>query len=131
MNDPDRLFVYRLEQAESTMSNARKMFDQIIGPRSIVNRCCYAMFYATVALFLKTGTTANTSKHSGIIGIFDREFIVTGKIEKKYSRMLHRLFDKRQEFDYKEFTAVTEFDARNALAAADEYIAKNKEFLEI
>ena len=131
MTDLDQLFKYRLEQADSTLSDAKKMLAQNIGPRSIVNRCYYAMFYATIALFLKSGITITTSKHSGIIGTFDVEFILTERIEKKYSKMLHRMFDKRQEFDYRELTMVTLQDAQNALFTAEEFIAKIKGFLEL
>lgn len=89
MSDKHSLFLYRMAQADTTLSDAEKMLASGVGPRSIVNRCYYAMFYATLALFLKAGIAARTSRHSGVIGIFDKEFILTGKIDKQFSKMLH------------------------------------------
>lgn len=99
MSDLTSLLAYRMDQAESTLNDAVKMSQSGVSPRSIVNRCYYAMFYAPLALLLKAGIAARTSRHSGVIGRFNKEFVQTGKIEKKYSKMLHGLFDSRQEFD--------------------------------
>jgi uncharacterized protein (UPF0332 family) len=65
------------------------------------------MFYALLALFLKADINAKTSKHIGIISMFDKEFVRTGKIDKYYSTILHEAFDTRQEGDYKEFVSLS------------------------
>lgn len=129
MSDIEDLFRYRMEQAESTVRDAELMLEASVGPRSIVNRCYYSMFYATLALFLKSGVIAGTSKHSGVIGRFDKEFVLSGKVDRKYSKMLHRLFDSRQEFDYKEFTEIQREDAQLALEQAQEYIKEINRYL--
>ena len=51
MSDKHSLFLYRMEQAEATVRDAEKMFASGVTARSIVNRCYYSMFYATLALF--------------------------------------------------------------------------------
>ncbi len=84
MTDREILFTYRLPQAEETLSDARKMIQNNLSPRSIVNRAYYTLFYSLLALFLKTDINLKTSKHSGIIAIFDKEFVHTGKIDKHY-----------------------------------------------
>lgn len=53
------------------------------------------MFYGVLALFIQEGTDIRTSKHAGVIGLFDREFVHSGKLPVEYSQMLHRLFDAR------------------------------------
>jgi uncharacterized protein (UPF0332 family) len=126
MSDLTSLLAYRMGQAESTPNDAVKMSQSGVGPRSIVNRCYYAMFYATLALFLKAGIAARTSRHSGVIGRFNKEFVQTGKIEKKYSKMLDGLFDSRQEFDYKEFSETLPEDAESALNHAREFVTEIK-----
>jgi uncharacterized protein (UPF0332 family) len=70
MTDKDTLFLYRLNQAEDTLADAEKMVESGFSSRSIVNRANYAMFYAVLSLFLKSGVNIQTSKHSGIISIF-------------------------------------------------------------
>jgi uncharacterized protein (UPF0332 family) len=129
LTDSQTLFQYRLSQAEATLNDGRIILSQGGTPRSSVNRAYYAVFYTILALFLKTGINARTSKHSGIIGIFDKEFIIPGKIDKKYSRILHNLFDDRQEFDYKEQVEVNADHALQALKNAEEFISAIKMFL--
>ncbi len=100
MTDIETLFEYRLKQAETTLEDARKMLAAGISPRSVINRAYYSMFYMVLALFLKTNLNLKTSKHSGVISSFDKEFVLTGKIDKNYSKILHSMFDDRQEYDY-------------------------------
>lgn len=124
MSDRETLFAYRWQQAQATLADAQNMLGGGITARSIVNRAYYAMFYAVLALFIRTGLQLNTSKHAGVIGAFDREFVHNGRIEREYSRSLHELFDERQEFDYKELSEVTGEDARAAVEAARAFITR-------
>jgi len=129
MTDRETLFEYRLQQAETTLADAKKMLDEGISPRSVINRAYYSMFYMVLALFLKMNLTLKTSKHTGVISLFDREFVLPGKIDKKYSKMLHSMFDDRQEFDYKELVEVTKDDAINGVRYAEDFIAAIKKFI--
>jgi len=88
MTDREVLYLYRLGQAEETLSEAEKMLQENFSPRSITNRVYYTMFYAVLALFLKTSLNIKTSKHIGIISTFDKEFVKQGKIDKHYSKIL-------------------------------------------
>lgn len=69
MTDKDALFTYRLQEAEETLSEAVRMLEEDFSPRAIVNRSYYAMFYALLALLLKTGSPMKTSKHIGVISL--------------------------------------------------------------
>jgi uncharacterized protein (UPF0332 family) len=95
MTDKEILFLYRLRQAEETLSDAKKMLEHKLSPRSIINRAYYSMFYGVLALFLKHDIKIKTSKHSGIISIFDAEFVHTGKINPCFSKTLHKIFEVR------------------------------------
>jgi len=77
MTDKEISFSYRLNQAEETLQDAKKMLEGDFSSRSITNRAYYSMFYAVLALFLKTDINVKTSKHIGIITLFDKEFIRT------------------------------------------------------
>ena len=122
MTDKNTLYQYRLEDAQATLIDAKLLFDADASPRSVINRAYYAMFYAVLSLFLKCDITLETSKHSGVISIFDKEFIRTNKITKEFSRMLHMAFDSRQEFDYKEFTTASPEMAEMAIRDAELFI---------
>jgi len=127
MTDRETIFDYRMRQTEETLSEAVRMLETGFSPRSIVNRSYYAMFYAVLALFIHFDTPHKTSKHSGVIGIFNKEFIHTGKLDARYARMLYDLFDERMELDYRDFAEISEEDARNAVSAAQEFVSAIKE----
>lgn len=129
MTDKDILYAHRLKQAEETLLDAEKMLQGDFSPRSIINRAYYAMFYAVLALFLKTDITIKTSKHIGVISVFDKEFVKTGKIDKRYSTILHDVFDARQDSDYKEFIELSLKDANEFVGLAKEFLDGVKKFM--
>ncbi len=63
------LIHYRLDQAMSSMDDAKYLLEGHRDPRSIINRSYYAMFYATLALLQKLGKVPR--KHTGVISLFD------------------------------------------------------------
>lgn len=127
MTDREQLFTYRLKQAEETLAEAEKMLAGDFSPRTIVNRAYYAVFYATLALFIRFEIDCKTSKHAGVISIFDRDVVRSGKMEPRFSRMLHRLFELRQKADYKELVEIALEDAVNAVKHAGEFVAAVRE----
>jgi len=130
MTDNETIFSYRMTQAEETLAEAIKMLDADFSPRSIINRSYYSMFYAVLALFIHSNTPHKTSKHSGVIGIFNKEFIHTGKLDASFAKMLYELFDERMELDYRDFAQVSEEDARNAVLSAQEFVSAIKKLTE-
>lgn len=129
MTNTEALLAYRLKQAEETLAEARKMVVEGFSPGSIINRAYYALFYLVLALFLKTGVSVKSSKHSGVISAFDKEFIRTGKLDQQCSKILHDLFDARQEADYKEFMKLTAADAKELVDQAEHFFGKVKALL--
>jgi uncharacterized protein (UPF0332 family) len=130
MTDRETIFGYRLLQTEETLAEAVRMLELGFSQRSIVNRSYYAMFYAVLTLFIHHGTSHKTSKHSGVIGIFNKEFVHTGKIDARYAKMLYDLFDERMESDYRDFAELSDENARNAVATAQEFVFAVKSLLE-
>ena len=126
MTDRETLLRYRMKQAEETLTDAEAMAKAELSPRSIVNRAYYAMFYAVLGLFLKTNVNLKTSKHSGIISMFDQVFILSGKMDKQFSKSLHKMFNARQVADYKELVEVSSEEADDALKAARKFIEEIK-----
>jgi len=130
MTDKEALFTYRFKEAEETLRDAERMIEGCFSPRSITNRAYYSMFYALLALFLKAEINIKTSKHIGVISLFDKEFVKTGKIDKRYSEMLHDIFDSRQEGDYKELSEITSEDASEHVRLAKEFINCIKNYMD-
>lgn len=118
MTDSEALYQYRIGEAEETISEAERLLAEQFSPRIIINRAYYSMFYAVLALFLKAGIRGRTSKHKGVISQFDKEFIKTGKLDKRLSAALHKIFDKRLVNDYRDFAISTSEDAREAVVEA-------------
>jgi len=114
------LINYRLTQAKESLEDANKLAEHQGSPRSIVNRAYYAMFYAVLALLLTIGK--GSSRHSGVISLFDLHFVKTGKFSKEHSKTLHYAFELRQQGDYGEMTEIEPEDAREILQSAGEFL---------
>jgi uncharacterized protein (UPF0332 family) len=69
------LLRYRMEQAQETLREAEILLNEDAW-RGTVNRAYYAMFYALLALLATR--QLGTSRHSGALSLFDREFVKQG-----------------------------------------------------
>ena len=114
------LLRYRLEQAHETLREAEILLDKS-ALRGTVNRAYYAMFYALLALLATR--QLGTSRHSGALALFDREFVKTGVFSREISRSLHLAFDRRQEHDYGEIVSVSVSIAEETLRDARTFVA--------
>jgi len=129
VTDKEALFLFRMKEAEETLLDAQRMQKGGFSPRSITNRAYYAMFYGVLALLLKSDSALKTSKHVGIISLFDKEFIHSGKIDKRYSMMLHTMFNARQKSDYKDLVSDTPEEAAEYVKIAEEFVSRMKQFI--
>jgi len=114
------LLHYRMEQAHETLREAEILLDGS-ALRGAINRAYYAMFYALLALLATR--RLGTSKHSGALALFDREFVKTGVFPRELSRSLHVAFDRRQTHDYGEMVSVNRQIAEESLADARIFVA--------
>lgn len=90
---------YRLKQAQIALEDAKFLFDGQRSAQSIINRSYYAMFYAALSLLQHIDKVP--SKHTGVMSLFDTEFVLKGIFPRELSRDFHRTFELRQTFDYK------------------------------
>jgi uncharacterized protein (UPF0332 family) len=125
--DLKEIVKYRLEQAEESLKDASILFDSGGSFRSVINRSYYAMFYATLALIAEKGT--GRSKHTGVISIFDREYVRKKMFPKEMSKMIYKSFNLRQESDYKEFNIITKEDAQKIKNGAEDFVKRIKAYL--
>ena len=92
--------------------------------RAVMNRLYYAMFYSVLALLQEK--QLGTSKHTGAISLFDREFVKPGIFAKGLSKILHRAFELRQKGDYMEAAEVTKEDVDEVFPMAIDFVSKIK-----
>ena len=64
----------------------------------VINRLYYACFYAVTALLLADGK--QFSRHSTVRAEFNRAYVKTDRVEKKWGKFYYNLFEDRQEGDY-------------------------------
>lgn len=71
------LIRYKLSRAKETLEEAEIML-QTGHPHGAANRIYYACFYVVTALLLKRGLSS--SKHSGVVALFNRHFVKPGLV---------------------------------------------------
>ncbi len=121
------LIKYRIEQANKAIEDAQCLEAGNGSPRSIINRAYYAMFYAVLALLLREGKSY--AKHSGVIGAFDTAFVRAGLLPKRLSADLHKMFELRQEHDYKIVCEPDPEEAHDAVDTAKLFVEAIEQFL--
>jgi uncharacterized protein (UPF0332 family) len=117
---------YRLEQADESLEAARTLLDKKL-IRPSLNRAYYAMFYAVLALLARR--KQESSKHSGVIALFDRDFVKKGIFKKNLSRWLHDAFDLRQRSDYAAEYQASREEAEETLKNAESFVDEVKKVL--
>lgn len=120
------LVQYRIDQAKETLNDAEILLEKN-SYRGSINRSYYAMFYSVLALL--TTRKLGTSKHSGAISLFDKEFVKQGVFEKELSKSLHIAFDLRQVHDYGELIEIDFHTAENVFHEAERFIEEIESFL--
>ncbi len=120
------LMRYRLEMAEERLKSSKVLLDAGSYKDSI-GRSYYAMFTAVRALLAVDGQ--DFSKHAGVIAYFQKEYIKSGKIEKKYSKYISQAFQIRNNTDYADFFIVSMQDAQEQYERAKEFFEMIKAYL--
>ncbi len=128
INEEDRtaLVNYRIEQAISTTELSKFLIesDKLI---VAVNRIYYGIFYSVTALALKY--QFETSKHSQLIGWFNKEFIATKRIDKKYGKILRNAYQNRTKGDYDAFVSFQKEEVSTMLDEMIDFINMVKTLL--
>lgn len=121
------LFQHRLKMARETLEDASLLHREGRSAWSVINRAYYAMFYAVLALLISIGE--GSAKHSGVITLFNRHFIKTGKFPPEMSKWLHRAFDLRQRSDYREMPQIQLEQVEEVFQWAQAFVVQVEAFL--
>jgi len=123
----DALVWQRLAHAREGVAEAEVLADAGHW-RASVSRLYYACFYAVSALLARHNLGA--SKHSGVLALFNRNFVKPGTVSRELGRFYNDLFENRQQSDYDDFA---EFDAARVwpwLAQAAVFVARLEALIE-
>lgn len=118
---------HRFGRAETTLKEAIDELSRM-NFRLTVNRSYYSVFYAMRA-FLAT-INKDSSKHSGVISLFNQHFINTGVVSEVSFKAIQLLMDLRHEGDYQDFVEITEEEASGSVESAKTIIGSFKDVLE-
>ena len=113
------LVQYRLERAFETFEDAQ-LLSNAKRWKSCVNRLYYSCFYAVSALLAQNQLAS--SKHTGVLSLFNIHFVKTGKISQETAEIYNDLFDNRQEGDYTDFVKFSEEQVRPQISKTDSFI---------
>ena len=80
------------------------------------------MFYAAAGLL--AAQRLGSSKHAGVLSLFGRHFVNTGKFSADSALHFRQAFELRQKCDYREFVEPDENQAEELLGYAEQFIAE-------
>lgn len=115
----EELMRYRLEMARDRLISSEVLLNAGSYKDSI-GRSYYAMFTAVRALLAMEGQ--DFSKHAGVISYFQKEYVKSGKFDKKYSKYISQAFQIRNNADYADFFLVSLQDAKEQYERAEEFL---------
>ena len=85
-----------------------------------IGRSYYAIFQSVRALLAINGL--DSRKHSGVVSLFNRHFIKTGKLGKHWAVVLKDARRSREMADYTEIAEFSRQDAAEQIADAEAFI---------
>lgn len=120
------LINYRFEQAEEAIADVKLLIDNN-RYRSAVNRIYYGMFYSLLALGL--ADKFESSKHSQLIGWFNKNFIYTKKIDERFGKMINKAFNRRTKSDYDTYVSYDKAEVEEMFTEMKDFIVEIKRVL--
>lgn len=91
------------------------------------SRAYYAVFHSLQAALLTLGLSF--SKHSSVIGYFNKEFIHKGMFPKEFSQKIERIFEDRHIGDYGYEESISKTDSAKDIADAEAIVNAIEKYL--
>lgn len=121
------LAFYRIKSARDRLVVAEELFNN--GHYSdAVSKAYYAIFQAARAALATF--ELDSRKHSGVISMFNINFIKTGILPKEYRKIIAAAQDLRLASDYDDFYLVSRNEAEKSLENARIFISGVEEYLQ-
>lgn len=117
---------YRMERAKEMLSAAEDNL-KIGQYKTSLNRSYYAIFHAMRAMNILKGF--DSSKHSGVIAYFNKEYIKEGIMDRELSVIIKSSSFLREKSDYDDFFIVGRTETENQLASAKVFLEAVEKYL--
>lgn len=117
---------YRMERAKEMLSAAEDNL-KISQYKTSLNRSYYAIFHAMRAMNILKGF--DSSKHSGVIAYFNKEYIKEGIMDRELSVIIKSSSFLREKSDYDDFFIVGRTETENQLASAKVFLEAVEKYL--
>lgn len=112
---------YRMERAKEMLDAAKGNLE--IGQfKTSLNRSYYAIFHAMRAANILKGF--DSSKHSGVIAFFNKEYLKEGILERGLSIIIKNSSFLREKSDYDDFFIASKKDAERQVEDAAIFVEK-------
>ena len=121
-----RKLIVIMAKSKHTLKIARELYELDYYGDSI-SKVYYAVFHSLQAILLTLGLSF--SKHSGIIGAFNKEFIYREIFPKDFHKIIERLFKERQIGDYEYEENLNSDDAKQDINDAESIILSIERYL--
>jgi uncharacterized protein (UPF0332 family) len=123
----EKLARHRLTRAKDAFGEGEHLLTKG-SSMGAVNRFYYAGFYAARALLALR--ELDSSRHSGVISLFQKHFVKPGLIATDKAKALPRAFEKRQKSDYGDFSTVTKKETQAVRDEIKGFLEECEEVLE-
>ena len=117
---------YRMERAKEMLSAAEDNL-KIGQYKTSLNRSYYVIFHAMRAMNILKGF--DSSKHSGVIAYFNKEYIKEGIMDRELSVIIKSSSFLREKSDYDDFFIVGRTETENQLASAKVFLEAVEKYL--
>jgi uncharacterized protein (UPF0332 family) len=114
-----KLSLARLSRSRQHLKSARDLLRNEDFADS-VSRSYYAIFQAARALMALDGL--DSRKHSGVVSLFNRHFIKSGKLDKHWAVVLKDARRSREMADYTDLAEFSREDAEEQVADAEAFV---------
>ena len=118
---------YRIQRAEEMLLAAEDNL-RIGQYKTSLNRSYYAVFHAMRALNILKGF--DSSKHSGVIAFFNKEYLKTELLDRKLSVIIKNSSFLREKSDYDDFFIASKKDAEMQVEDAEKFMQAVRKYLE-
>lgn len=115
----NELASYRMERAKEMLVAAEENL-KIGQYKTSLNRSYYAIFHSMRAANILKGF--DSSKHSGVIGFFNREYLKEDIMDRKLSIIIKKSSFLREKSDYDDFFIASRKDAETQIENARVFI---------
>ncbi len=117
---------YRVEKAREELQVSKLVIEKDFIKASL-SSSYYSIFHSarTLLLFKKL----DSKKHSGIISLFNKEYIKSGLIDLRTKDILNKAFYIRIESDYKDFYIASKEEANEQISNAEFFMNEILKFI--